>query len=222
MIQRSTRTCRAAAWRALAFLLIAISSKAEIDLTPSVGEYTSEGIKYQRLMFRDEKQLVAYYPPPGWTFSGGVRQVQLTPPKKSFAQAVIEAVPLDKPHPLDQKAVDAFRQRLMAELPSGSQFAKIEQETENSVPVNGGPSFEVVISYQAMGQKFVRSAVLANVRETQLVFLLTASKDDFEALHRDFKASIFSWHWLEPEPENASSETGAKNSNLGALDSASR
>jgi hypothetical protein len=191
IIQRSTI--------AGAILVTAITANAGIDLTPSLKEYVSEGIKYQKLVFRDDKRSVEYYLPPGWRFGGDAHRVYLTPPKKNFAEAVIEAVTLEKPQPLDEKAVKAIEQQLIAEMPPNSQFAKVEQEIENSVPVNGGPSFEIVISYQAMGEKFLRSAIFANVRDTQLVFHISARKDDFEALHRDFKASIFSLHWVEPE-----------------------
>jgi len=180
-------------------LAIVITAKAGIDLTPSMSEFVSEGINYQKLTFRDDKQPLEYYPPPGWSFSGGARRVQLTPPKKNFAEGVIEAVALDKPQALDQKMIKPIEQKLIADLPPNSQFAKVEQEIENSVPVNGGPSFEIVISYQTMGEKFSRSAVFANVRNTQLVFRLTARKEDFEALHQAFKASIFSLHWVESD-----------------------
>ena len=30
--------------------------------------------------------------------------------------------------------------------------------------------------------------------------LVIVRKDDFPALHREFKSSIFSWHWIESEP----------------------
>ena len=179
-------------------LATVISAKAGIDLTPSVNDYVSEGIRYQKLIFHDDKRSVEYNPPANWTYAGSAGQLRLSPPKKSFAEATIEAMSLDKPQPLDQTLVKAVEQRLIAELPPGSQFAKVEQELENSVPVNGGPSFELIISYQAMGEKLVKSLVMANVRDTQLMFRLTARKDDFEALHRDFKASIFSLHWVEP------------------------
>jgi hypothetical protein len=174
-----------------------VTAKAGIDLTPSVNDYVSEGMKYQKLIFRDDKRRVEYNPPVNWSFVGSAGQLRLTPPKKNFAEATIEAVMLEKAQPLDQMAVKALEQRAIADLPPGSQFAKVEQELENSVPVNGGPSFEIVISYQAMGEKLVKSLVLANVQNAQLIFRLTARKDDFETLHRDFKASIFSWHWVE-------------------------
>jgi hypothetical protein len=180
-------------------LATVVTARAGVDLTPSVNDYVSEGMKYQKLIFRDDKRSVEYNPPASWSYVGSAARLRLTPPKKNFAEATIEAISLEKPRALDQTAVKAAEERLIAELPPGSQFAKVEQDIENSVPVNGGPSFEIVISYQAMGEKLFKSIVLANVRNTQLVFRLTARKDDFETLHRDFKSSIFSWHWVEPE-----------------------
>ena len=183
-----------------AFLTIVLTAKSGIDLTPSATEYIGGGIKYQRLSFRQDKQRIEYNPPPGWSFNGSADRVQLTPPKKNFAEAVIEAVPLAGPEPFDEKTTKALEERFVSSLPSSSQFVAVVSEEQNPVPpLSGNPSFEVKISYQAMGEKFLKSAIFVNLRDTQLIFRLTARKDDFEALHQEFKRSIFSWHWVDAD-----------------------
>jgi hypothetical protein len=76
----------------------------------------------------------------------------------------------------------------------------VEEEIANPVLLGGNASYEVIVSYQSMGEKFFKSTLFVNLRDTQLVFRLTARKDDFQALHREFKVSILSWHWIGPDP----------------------
>jgi hypothetical protein len=190
-----------------AFLTIVLTAKSAIDLTPSVHEYIGEGIKYQKLIFQNDKQRVEYNPPPGWAFHGSAERVQLTPPKKSFAEALIEAVPLAAPQPLDEKFTKALEQQFISSLPSGSQFVEVVSEEQNPVPLDGNRTFEVTASYQLMGVKFLRSALFVNLPDTQLIFRLAARNDDFEALHNEFKRSIFSWHWV-------AADSGAKQSTI--------
>ena len=178
-------------------LATVVAARAEIDLTPSTSEYTAEGIKYQQLIFHQDKQHIEYEPPRGWRFEGSPQQLHLKPPQKNFADAVIQAIPLPAPQPLGEKVSKALEQQFITSLPLGSQFAKVEQEMDNPIPLNGNHSFEVTVSYQLMGEKFLRSAIFVNLPDTQLVFRFTARKDDFEPLHREFRTSISSWHWVE-------------------------
>jgi hypothetical protein len=185
---------------ALISLVAAFTARGAIDLTPSAAEYVSLGIKYRQLIFEDNKRRIEYELPTNWSFDGVSNQLHLKPPGKSFAEAAITAVPLDRPQPLDDETVKLLGQQIIASLPVGSQFAKVEEEIANPVLLGGNASFEVTVSYQSMGEKFFRSALFVNLRDTQLVFRLTARKDDFQALHREFKVSILSWHWIEPDP----------------------
>ena len=170
-----------------------------LDFTPKATEFVGEGIKYQKLTFRKNKQLVEYYPPPGWTFLGSAERIQLRPPKKIFAEAVIEAAPLVVPQTLDEKAIKSLEQRFVSSLPSGSQFVTVVNEEQNPVLLNGNPTFEVTASYQLMGEKFLTSALFSNLTDTHLIFRLSARKDDFQALHFEFRRSISSWHLTEPD-----------------------
>jgi len=183
---------------ALLFFGMVASAYSGIDLTPTVNEYAANGYKFQQLIFKDEKRRIEYEPPRGWNFEGGANQLQLKP-KNNFAEAAITVTPLSKPQPLDENTRTALREQFIASLPVGSQFAKVEEEVTNSVLLNGNESSEITVSYQSTGEKFLRSALFVNLKDAQLMFRLTARKDDFQALHRDFKSSIFSWHWTEPD-----------------------
>jgi hypothetical protein len=172
-------------------------AKAGIDFTPAVSEYVAEGVKFQQLTFQYDKQRIEYEPPRAWIFDGGSTALHLKPPQKSYAEGVIEAEPLSKPQLLDENVQKSLEQKLIANLPSGSQLVKIEQEIESPLLLNGNRTFEVTLSYQLMGEKFCRSALFATLPDVQLTFRFTARRDDFEPLHREFRASILSWHPVE-------------------------
>jgi hypothetical protein len=193
---------------AFALLTAVAASNAGLQLTAVANEYVAEGIKHLQLTFRHDKQRVEYEPPQGWTFAGSSNQLRLTPPKK-FAEATITVAELNKPQPIDANSIDLFAQQILSELPVGSQFSKIEEKTTNSVLVGGNESFGVTVSYQAMGEKFVRTVILANVRDAHLVFRLTAKKDDFPALYRDFKGSIMTLQWAD-EPDTSPNQPAAE------------
>ncbi len=183
-------------------------AKAEIDFTPAVSEYIAEGTKFQQLTFVHGKQKIEYELPLGWSFESSPTQLRLKPPKKMLAEAVINATPLIKPQPLDQSAAEALKQQLIASLPPGSQFVTIERELQNVVALGYNSGVDVTVSYQMMGEKFLRSALFVNLPDTQLTFRFTARKGDFEPLQRDFRMSIGSWHWLGSDTPTQATATG--------------
>ena len=190
----------------IALLFVATKvSNAEIDLTPIRSEYIANGAKIQQLQFKDGKRRIEYEPPAGWRIEGSGSQLTLKP-KPNFAQAAITLAPLSKPQPLDDTALTMLAEKYLADLPVGSQFAKIEEQTSNPVLIGGNASAQVTVSYQLAGEKFLRSSLISNLNNTQLMFRLTAKKNDFPALYRDFKTSLFSWHWTEEKEEPAQSD----------------
>jgi hypothetical protein len=185
-------------------------ANAGIDFSPAVTEYVAEGVKFQQLTFQYNKQRIEYELPHAWIFDGGSTALHLKPPQKSFAEGLIEAEPLSKPQLLDENVRKSLEEKLIANLPAGSQLVKIEQEIESPLLLNGNRTFEVILSYQLMGEKFCRSALFAILPDVQLTFRLTARKDDFEPLHREFRASILSWHPVEvTDPKQAVSTAGS-------------
>src|SRR6266850_5594530 len=103
------------------FFLVTFAAKAAIDLTPEVNEYTAEGVKFQQLIFHENKQRIEYELPQGWSFDGGSTELHLKPPKKNFAEAVIETASLSTPQPLDENFRASLKEKFVANLPAGSQ-----------------------------------------------------------------------------------------------------
>ena len=189
------------------FLASTVSARATLNLAPFPSEFEGEGVKYTQLAFKDGKTQVLYVPPPNWTWSGGSTQLRLAPPAAVLrADAVIEASPLPTPQPLDEKAVAALREQFMNTLPPGAQGMKIVNEEASPILLNGNiATYEFTATYQMFGETFSRSALFANLPETQLRFKLTGLKKDFDNLHRQFRASLISWQWTAPPPSKTAS-----------------
>lgn len=194
--------------RTLFLLLLgtAISTAhAGIDLTPIPHESTCEGYTFKELLFKDGKRDIIYQLPNKWGYRAGGDGVHLTPPEADRADAIIQASTLSAPQRFDEKSVEAAKKQFLGSLPPGSQMVTVLTEEQNPVPFNGNATYEFFVSYQIIGETFMRSALFTNVADTQLCFRLTARKSDFEALHRSFRASILSWRWIE---KPATPETG--------------
>jgi len=197
----------------LILLAFGTSTRAALSLAPTPSEYLGEGIKYTRLMFKDDKRQVTYVPPSLWSYRGSAAQLQLTPPENfKRATAAIEATPLTAPQPLDEKTIQLVRQTFLSSLPPGSQEVKVLAEDQNSVLIDGKiETYEISVSYQVYGETFVRSTLFANLPDLQLRFKLTASAKDFDALHRAFRASMVSWQWTKPETKAPSAAMAKAN-----------
>jgi hypothetical protein len=183
----------------LGFVIVALSAKAAVDLGPIPSEFEGEGIKYTQLTFKDDKRQVVYILPQFWSYRGSSSQLHLTPPPSfARAEAIIDTTPLAAPQALDEKAMETAKQQLLTSLGPSALGAKIVSEEQNPVLLSGNiATWEVTISYQIYGEAFTRSVLFANLPEAQLRFRLSASKKDFDALHRTFRASLVSWQWTE-------------------------
>src|SRR2546421_2763491 len=91
-----------------AISIAALSAHGGIDFTPTVSDYTAEAVKFQRLIFRDDKERIEYEVPQGWTFDGSAAALRLKPATKNFAEAVVQAVPLSKAQLLDENTRTAL------------------------------------------------------------------------------------------------------------------
>ena len=166
-----------------------------IEFSADLKEFMGEGVGYHRLTFTDDKRTIFYQPPPKWTCSLMGKSLHLRPTDANFAAAEIEAIPLAGPQSIDAAASEAFTQQVLSTLPPGSQQAEVVKQEQNPVPLNNNPTFEVIVSYKAIGDPFQRSVLFLNTPANQVVFKLTAKKADFDALYRAFRRSIATWEW---------------------------
>lgn len=179
-------------------IALVLPARAALDLTPTERTFIGQGVPYRQLLFKDDKRTFSMDLPAGWTFRGGATRLQLTPPDKNFADGVIEVMPLPAPQLMDDAAMHRIEQQALAAVPPGSQKILVTERNRNAVVLGGNESFEVVLSYQALGQTFWRSTVVVNFPESLLLFRLTAPKADFGSLNEAFRRSLLSWQLARP------------------------
>jgi len=178
----------------LATGLVAVA-RAGIDFTPTGSERVLEGIVFKQVLFHQGGHEIAYEPPRGWTYTGGAAQLKLTPPNVSQAQATMEQSPLAAPQILDEPTAKQLQQAGLASVPSGAQNVALVSEEKNPLRINRQETYEVVIGYNFFGQDYQLSVLYANLPDTQIRFRTVARKADFEKVHREFRASLFTLSW---------------------------
>jgi len=168
---------------------------AGIDFTPTSSERTLEGIVFKQVLFHQGGHEIAYEPPRGWTYTGDAAQLKLNPPNVSQAQATIEQSPLAAPQILDEPTAKQLQQAALASAPSDAQKVVFVSEEKNPLRINRQETYEVIIGYNFFGQDYQLSVLYANLPDAQLRFRTVARKADFEKVHREFRASLFTLSW---------------------------
>jgi hypothetical protein len=173
------------------------SASGQIDFTPEVKEYTAEGFTHRRVTFKNDKGSVTFGPPARWTVRGDKEVLRFSPPESNFVEATVQTASLPTALVFDEAGLRVLEQQVMREVPVAAQSPQIIKRTENAVIIGPHRNFEFIISYQALGQTFHRSAIFANTPDKPLVFRFTAPKADFEKFASDFRRSLSSWNWIE-------------------------
>lgn len=197
---------------ALIFLLAAAAqAKAEIDFTPTLNRYYSEGAEYLSVSFKEDKQTISMGVPRLWSCRGDASRLQFMPPDESFAEGIVQAVPAKGAQPFDEATVKVLEAQVISTLPPGNQGATVISRLENPVILYQNLSYEFVVSYQTLGQLFQRSVIFVNCPDKQLVFRFSAPKPVFENLNKAFRRSIYSWQLTEqPAATGAGPTTASK------------
>ena len=103
--------------------------------------------------------------------------------------------------------VKALQQDVLASAPPQSQSVQVVRMQENPVMMGSNLSYEVVISYAALGETFHRSVIFVSTPDTWVVFCITAPKSEFDPLYASFCRSISSWEWIQATPSSAATVT---------------
>jgi hypothetical protein len=181
-----------------ASILAALSGdcQASLDLTSVAREYVSEGINYRELIFNDGDRKVSVELPNKWQFRCSPEKIGFTVPDNHFVAASIEGFANPGKREFDEQTVKALLQKVQADLPADVTQVTVESRP-NPVMLDGHETFEVLVSYTLMGTAFQRSTVFVNLPETQVVFRLSARKEEFDSTNKVFRRLILSWHWSD-------------------------
>jgi hypothetical protein len=166
---------------------------AALDLTATPEEYVNGGIIYKRLVFRDDKRRVEMECPTGWSVrAASSARLELIPPGKGFAAAVIQTQPPAGPGVLDEAALKAFAQQALAALPPDSQAATVQRMYSDP---DGSGGSEVILSYKNLGYTFQRSVRFLNLPDCRLMVQISAPEAEFQALNATFRRTVQSLSW---------------------------
>ncbi len=184
----------------LAALSLCLTAHAAVELSPTLHEYVAEGIRNRELIFSDktkdeQQRKVSYTPPAQWSWRGSPALLLLTPPNVAQAEARIEQAALPAPRAFDEPYARELVEGVIGSVPTGSQNVVVVEQQENPVLIGGQSTFGVLLSYDFYGQSFRKSVVFLNLPDSQLVFRFTARKENFAALEKEFRGSLFTWQW---------------------------
>jgi hypothetical protein len=179
----------------LVVLLAAMTATAgaTLDLTSTLEEYVNGGITYRRLVFKDDKRRVEMECPTGWSVrTSSPARLELVPPGKGFAAAVIQTQPPAGLGVPDEAALKALGQQALAALPPDCQAATVDKVFSDP---DGSGGSEVVLSYKSVGYSFRRSVRFLNLPECRLMVQISAPESEFEALSTTFRRTVQSLNW---------------------------
>lgn len=176
--------------------LTATSAQATLQLTPTISEYELDGVKFKQLAFSDGVKTAAYQPPKGWDYFGSGDRLTLRPPGKSQAEATIRRLPLPESYAFTDENVRKLLEEATASVPKDSSSVSIVSQEKSPLRISGKETFQVIVSYNLLGQTFNRSILFLNRDGDQLQFQLTSLNADFRVLQAAFQSSLYSWHNL--------------------------
>jgi hypothetical protein len=169
---------------------------ADLLLIPRVVEFKGDGATFKRLEFSDGGKTVTYQSPRGWELSGTSTQLTLRPPNKAQAEATITRVPLSQPGSFDEESLKKLVSDSVALVPNGSENISVVSQEKDRVTIEHKETFLITLSYTFYGQKYGRSILFLNRGNEQIRSQLTCHEADFDALHRLFFRSQFTWQNL--------------------------
>ena len=170
---------------------------AALDLTPRQSVRKLEQFNVPVVLFEDGARTVRWQPPAGWQLNTVGRALTFFPPKSAVATARLELGPA---HALATATGDAPLAWAQGHLPKTATEIALTAERENPFSLSGLPSKERIYAYRVGDQRLTTSVAYVDLNQREsLALVVTALATDFESIHTEAIASMFSWNWLEPE-----------------------
>ena len=202
--------------RSTVFLLILLalgafhSASAQIDFTPTVREYTAGGFSHRELTFKSDKGTITFAPPAKWDVRGTGDRLRMSPPDKDFVEVSIQTLSPAVPLTFDDASLPVLEQQALREVPPAAQSVQISSRAANTIVMGPNPSFEFVVSYQALGQHFQKSVIFVG-GPAPLLVRFTAPKTDYPKFNGEFRQSLFTWQRIEATSPKGVGATTASN-----------
>jgi hypothetical protein len=177
-------------------LLCAGVARADLDLTPKLLEYNSEGFKVRKLVFLESGKDVTYIPPRDWDYSGSATKLVLHPRQKAQAEASITKSVLGTGSRFNEATTKMLVTEALKSMPAGSTEVTLTSQEINPFLFAGKETFRVSWTYTFYGETYTRSLLFVNRATDQIRFQLVSRTADFEGLQKEFQRSLFTWQNL--------------------------
>lgn len=177
-------------------LLCAGMARADLDLTPKLSEYNSEGFKVRKLVFLESGKDVTYIPPRDWDYSGSATKLVLHPRQKAQAEASITKSVLGAGSRFDETTTKVLVAEALKSMPAGSADVTLISQEINAFLFAGKETFRVSWTYTFYGETYTRALLFVNRATDQIRFQLVCRTADFEGLQKEFEHSFFTWQNL--------------------------
>jgi len=177
-------------------LLCAGVARADLDLTPKLLEYKSEGFKVRKLVFLESGKEVTYVPPRDWDYSGSPTKLVLHPHQKAQAEASITKSVLGAAPRFDETMTKPLVAEVLRSVPAGSTNVTLISQEINQFPIARRETFRMSWSYTFYGETYTGSLLFVNRATDQIRFQLVCRTADFEGLQKEFQHSLFTWQNL--------------------------
>lgn len=156
-----------------------------------------EGCKFPQLEFRDGTRRITYELPKGWTcLPRDSQTLALIPPHNDSVSIKIKFIPTVGTLTLDEEQLRRLKETAPQFLPAESRIMFEPTVTPNPVLLNDYPTCEVDVVFVLHSQRLRMSVLFVDLGDSQLRFSLIARPADFEALHKAFQESWYSWQWI--------------------------
>jgi hypothetical protein len=178
-------------------LILVVSARADLNLSPTLTVFEGDGVKLHRLVFSDGSgKEITYQQPDGWQYSGDASKLTLYPQEIAQATGTITSVVLGQPGTLNEESRKKLTEEALGGIPRGSTNVTIVSQEMNPVKIGGKETFLVIVSYVFYGEEYERSVMFMNRGSEQIRFQLASRAADFKDLQRAFLASHFTWNNL--------------------------
>ena len=147
-----------------------------LDFQVHALEVEADGIKHTQSFLRnDEASRVLLDLPAGWDHAAEPGALTLTSRTETDTMVRLEKSPFAPDTPFKDKALDAYRKRVLAAVPQGATETQVSGEHEEPLPIFSWKSHEFVVDYVFFGRAFRRSMVFLNLNAREQILVTTVA-----------------------------------------------
>lgn len=169
------------------------------DLAPTTLVREIDNSKITLISFKigdgleQNKKLVLYKPPTGWSFTGDGDGFTLISDGMNTAEVTFEKISPLESAAYNEEQQKTYQREVQGLVPEGSDNLAIVSQETNPSGIGGHPTTELIVSYSLFGRPLLMSVFYLNMGDSLLRIKLVCDKRDFIATHQTLHQSLHSW-----------------------------